>query len=210
MFEIRVKYCSNISPKVKYKMFSVIQMMACRRVGKKSLSCPIVTQSTDARRRYTSAGLDELNTHTNGMMTSSNGNIFRVTRHLCGESDNGLEPVRQQAIIWINDSLVYWHIYASLGFNELKTATTPNCFGNAGLKIQTSWRIICYYWTYQLRNCGHPKYMHDHCPIMMTSSNGNVFRVTGPLCGEFTDPRWIPLTKASDAGLWCLLSSVPE
>ena len=24
--------------------------------------------------------------------------------------------------------------------------------------------------------------------IMMTSSNGNIFRVTGPLCGEFTGP----------------------
>ena len=30
--------------------------------------------------------------------------------------------------------------------------------------------------------------------FMMTSSNGNIFRVTGPLCGEFTDHRWIPLT----------------
>ena len=38
---------------------------------------------------------------------------------------------------------------------------------------------------------------------MMTSSNGNIFRITGPLCWEFTGPRWIPLTKASDAGLWC-------
>ena len=34
---------------------------------------------------------------------------------------------------------------------------------------------------------------------MMTSSNGNIFRVTGPLCGEFTGHRWIPQTKASDA-----------
>ena len=34
---------------------------------------------------------------------------------------------------------------------------------------------------------------------MMTSSNGNIFRVTGHLCGEFTGPRWIPHTKASDA-----------
>ena len=33
---------------------------------------------------------------------------------------------------------------------------------------------------------------------MMTSSNGYIFRVTGPLCGEFTGYRWIPLTKASD------------
>ena len=40
---------------------------------------------------------------------------------------------------------------------------------------------------------------------MMTSSNGNIFRVTGHLCGEFTGPRWIPHTKASDAELWCML-----
>ena len=45
---------------------------------------------------------------------------------------------------------------------------------------------------------------------MMTSSNGNIFRVTGPLCGEFTGHRWIPLTKASDAELWCFLWSAPE
>ena len=44
----------------------------------------------------------------------------------------------------------------------------------------------------------------------MTSSNGNIFRVTGPLCGEFTGLRWIPRTKASDAELWCLLWSKPE
>ena len=39
--------------------------------------------------------------------------------------------------------------------------------------------------------------------IMMTSSDGNIFRVTGPLCWEFTGPRWIPRTRASDAELWC-------
>ena len=38
----------------------------------------------------------------------------------------------------------------------------------------------------------------------MTSSNGNIFRVTGHLCGVFTGPRWIPRTKASDAELWCI------
>ena len=46
--------------------------------------------------------------------------------------------------------------------------------------------------------------------LMMTSSNGNIFRVTGPLCGEFTGLRWIPRTKASDAELWCFLWSTPE
>ena len=29
-------------------------------------------------------------------------------------------------------------------------------------------------------------------PFMMTSSNGIFFRVTGPLCGEFTGHRWNP------------------
>ena len=41
--------------------------------------------------------------------------------------------------------------------------------------------------------------------VLMTSSNENVFRVAGPLCGH----RWIPLTKASDAELWCSLWSAP-
>ena len=45
---------------------------------------------------------------------------------------------------------------------------------------------------------------------IMTSSNGNIFRVTGHLCGKFTGHRWISHTKASDAELWCLLWSVPE
>ena len=33
----------------------------------------------------------------------------------------------------------------------------------------------------------------------MTSSNGNIFRVTGHLCGEFTGRRWISRTKTSEA-----------
>ena len=47
----------------------------------------------------------------------------------------------------------------------------------------------------------------DYNVSMMTSSNGNLFRVTGPLCGEITGHRWIPCTKASDAELWYFLWS---
>ena len=43
--------------------------------------------------------------------------------------------------------------------------------------------------------------------LMMTSSNGNIFRVTGPLCGEISGHPWIPRTKASDAELRCFLWS---
>ena len=36
-----------------------------------------------------------------------------------------------------------------------------------------------------------------HCldAIMMTSSNGNIFRITGPLCGEFTGPGEFPTQR---------------
>ena len=37
---------------------------------------------------------------------------------------------------------------------------------------------------------------------MMTLSNGNIFRITGPLWGESTGRRWIPPTKASGAGVF--------
>ena len=45
---------------------------------------------------------------------------------------------------------------------------------------------------------------------MMTSSNGNIFRITDPLWGESTGQRRIPLTKATDAYLWCFLWSAHE
>ena len=34
------------------------------------------------------------------------------------------------------------------------------------------------------------------CYYMMTSSNGNIFRVTGPLCGEFTGPGEFPTQRS--------------
>ena len=64
-------------------------------------------------------------------------------------------------------------------------------------KCVTLYNMLCYYnW--------RPHY------IMMTSSNGNIFRATGHLCGEITGPRWIPHTKASDAELLCFLWSASE
>ena len=54
------------------------------------------------------------------------------------------------------------------------------------------------------------KNMMKYCACtMMTSSNGNILRVIGPLCWAFTGPRRIPLTEASDTELWCSLWSAP-
>ena len=38
------------------------------------------------------------------------------------------------------------------------------------------------------------------CITMTTSSNGNIFRVTGPLCGEFTGPGEFPAQKPVTRG----------
>ena len=65
------------------------------------------------------------------------------------------------------------------------------------------------------KNIPKSRYDLPGCPCqfissknMMTSWNGNIFRVTGPLYGEFTGHRWIPLTKASDVELWYFLCPV--
>ena len=58
--------------------------------------------------------------------------------------------------------------------------------------------------------CWGPTTTTEDFRIMMTSSNGNIFRVTSLLCGEFTGHRLIPRTKASDAELWCFLWSGTE
>ena len=73
-------------------------------------------------------------------------------------------------------------------------------------------------WIHYERLHNHNKAKHNktvciflgiYCNIV-TSSNGNMFRVAGPLCVEFTGHRGIPLTKARDAVLWCFYWSVPE
>ena len=61
-----------------------------------------------------------------------------------------------------------------------------------------------------LANLCHCKTSYSFHKAMMPSSNGNIFRDTGHLCGEFTGHRWIPLTKANEAELWCFLWSAPE
>ena len=86
----------------------------------------------------------------------------------------------------------------------------PNSFG---------WEFILFIKTHFYGGALTSHFMEEHSsptsifPVfMMTSSNGNMFRVTGfcagnsPAdCGEFTGHRWILLTQTSDAELWCFL-----
>ena len=76
------------------------------------------------------------------------------------------------------------------------------------LYIHTNHTIMVYDVSTPYRFAEHINFIRYN--YMMTPSNGNIFRVTGPLCGEFTGPRGIPCTKGSDAELWYFLSSVPD
>ena len=49
------------------------------------------------------------------------------------------------------------------------------------------WKLACIFSGRQI--------LADYRWNMMTSSNGNVFRVTGPLCGEFTGPHEFPTQR---------------
>ena len=65
------------------------------------------------------------------------------------------------------------------------------------LLIKNEYLVILHAWN----TVKTPQSMRSLC--MMMSSNGNIFRVTGHLCGEITGPRRLPRTKACDAELWC-------
>ena len=52
-------------------------------------------------------------------------------------------------------------------------------------------------------------YVSSHYRDVMTSSNGNIFRVTGPFMREIHRSWWIPLKMSIDAELWCFLWSAP-
>ena len=137
----------------------------------------------------------------------------RVT-HICVSKltiigpDNGLSPGRRQTIVWTNAGIlligplvtnfseilikIHTFLFKKMHFKMSSGKLRPFCLG-LDVLTTTKRRIskLC-------------------LQFIMTSSNGNIFGVTGSLCGEFTGDRWIPLTKASDAEIWCFLWSAPE
>ena len=67
--------------------------------------------------------------------------------------------------------------------------------------ISMTWHFTVYSMKYGY-GCVVLCFSYSSLSSMLTSSNGNIFRVTGRICGEFTGHRWIPLIKASNAELW--------
>ena len=54
------------------------------------------------------------------------------------------------------------------------------------------------------------KHLPQYWPLMMTSSNGYIYRVTGPLWGESTGHRRIPLTRPVPRSFDVFFISAPE
>ena len=107
--------------------------------------------------------------------------------------------------------------WESLCHNNPGTFSTKPMF----LTVIIMWglaRSQCPLWIIRIRNhqCRTKNFGKWRVPLlsapirMMTSSNGNIFRGTGPLCWEFTGHRWILLTKASDAEHLCFLWAALE
>ena len=129
------------------------------------------------------------------MMTSQKGNIFRVTSSLSGDhTGHRWIPLTKAS------GAELWCFLWSEQTAEQTLEMALTC--DAIALIMTS--LLC-----SNLNCSFACIGCIYIYIM-TSSNGNIFRVTGHLCGEFTGPRWIPLTKPNDADLWCLRWSASE
>ena len=92
---------------------------------------------------------------------------------------------------------VQWEI-RNTGALQIRPTDPPNVISR-----ETWDQISMWYECFHFQSLGSRLYM-------MTSSNGNIFRVTDHLCVKFTGHWWISCTTASDAELWCFLWSAPE
>ena len=133
-------------------------------------------------------------------------------------SPDGLSPGRRQAIIRNNAGIL---LIRTLGTNVKKifNETHTFLFKIMHLKMSSAkWRQFCLglnVFTKCLLIITQRLWItlsiiyHSISHPMMTSINGNIFRVTCHLCGEFTGHRWIPHKKVIDAGLWYCRWSAP-
>ena len=126
-----------------------------------------------------------------------------------------------RGLYWLN-SIDWYHVNSFRGSRNIPRPIMHYC--EAISNIHNSWiknpetditlashclfKVSCHF--YGLNSVFRIKKMHFDTDNMMTSSNGSIFRVTGPLSGDLTGHRLMPLTKASETELRCFLSSAPE
>ena len=139
--------------------------------------------------------------------------------------DNDLSPGRRQAIIWTNagilligprgtnfsEILIGIHMKIHLKMSSAKWR--PFCLG---LNVLTHRDLMNSSIGAYQREQSFRYYKQVFSPLTFTVAawwrhQMETFSALLAICaGNSPGPRWIPRTKASDAELWCLLSSVPE
>ena len=179
---------------------ALVQIMACRLFGAKSLSTPVLghfnwtlTNKLQWHFNQNTKFFSQENASEN-IVCEMAAILFRG-RWVNEESRVSCQkgPTRH-AYAWhigpfLQDTLVIWCIQFCASFCLLL------CCRDAVRQIMSAWG------TPDAATSDSAAYLGTcaRWVIMMTSSNGSIFRVTGLLCGEFIGHRWIPLTKASGA-----------
>ena len=137
------------------------------------------------------------------------GNTFRITalgdvNHASQADDHGSRGDSLHKGPEMQDSDVVFAVRLGMQFNKYSSGRwleTPWCPCNVIIMLNWhSMRVLRRHPLILVLYVGNPWKDFPHWS-MMTSSNGIIFRVTCHLCGH----RWIPRTKASDAGLWYFL-----
>ena len=130
--------------------------------------------------------------------------------HVCSQFEQIVQQALNMSVIWYVMTLMWNHCYM---LSDNKTRHGTGLFmdhDGEETSVPFLWKVLwslsrlpstvkSFHLGTAISYPGLVSIYKDYPPRMMTSSNGNMFRVTGHLCGEFTGPRWIPRTKASDA-----------
>ena len=121
--------------------------------------------------------------------------IYSVTWVILHETDTMFQPLKRQCLRELRRSARDWFLYHWQDHDRIMVSTS---FCDHTLTvIDAPWSMF--------RTCTlSSTYVIIHDDVI----KGNIFRVTGLFCGEFTDHQWIPLAKASYAPGGALMFSL--
>ena len=103
------------------------------------------------------------------------------------ESSTATPPCRHQVI-----SVSSFQTLVLILLRRCDLNNQPQVAGKPCIKTQWQGNLI---WGDSRNARVWNKRMMGNLKVMMTSSNGNIFRVTSPLCGEFTGPGEFPTQR---------------
>ena len=107
-----------------------------------------------------------------------------VTSHFPNQRGNIVYSKLRDKLKWTLQRDSYIFILENVFENVVCEVAAISCRSQS---VKWKWAIFC-------PECPSKVFSRSYIS-MMTSSNGNIFRVTGPLCGEFTGPGEFPTQR---------------